>query len=155
MSSTAGVSLTDLEKRYQGADRNAIERLSLEVQPGAFFSILGPSGCGKTTLLRILAGFEHPSAGTVRIGGDDVTAVAPRARDIAMVFQDYALYPHMNVRQNITFNLRNRRVKSSEIDRRLRETVEMLGIERHLDKYPGQLSGGERQRVALGRALIR
>jgi ABC-type sugar transport system ATPase subunit len=155
MAETAGVLVRDVEKRYPGADRMALAGVSLEVEPGSFFSILGPSGCGKTTLLRILAGFERPTTGRVTIGGVDVTDVPPRERDIAMVFQDYALYPHMTVRQNITFNLHNRRVASAEIEKRLAETAGMLGIERHLAKYPAQLSGGERQRVALGRALIR
>jgi ABC-type sugar transport system ATPase subunit len=155
MSQSAGVSVRQLDKLYPGADRKALAGVSLDVKPGSFFSILGPSGCGKTTLLRILAGFEQPSAGQVGIGGVDVLGTPPRARDIAMVFQDYALYPHMTVRQNITFNLLNRRVASAEVERRLSETAGMLGIERHLAKYPAQLSGGERQRVALGRALIR
>jgi len=144
MSQSAGVSVRQLDKLYPGADRKALAGVSLDVKPGSFFSILGPSGCGKTTLLRILAGFEQPSAGQVGIGGVDVLGTPPRARDIAMVFQDYALYPHMTVRQNITFNLLNRRVASAEVERRLSETAGMLGIERHLAKYPAQLSGGER-----------
>jgi multiple sugar transport system ATP-binding protein len=151
----AGVLVDHVDKRYPGADRKALSDVSLEVPPGSFFSILGPSGCGKTTLLRIIAGFEQPSSGRVSIGGVDVFGVPPRDRDIAMVFQDYALYPHMTVRQNITFNLRNRRVPHKEIEERVARTVAMLGIEPHLDKLPDQLSGGERQRVALGRALIR
>jgi ABC-type sugar transport system ATPase subunit len=151
----AGVVIDRVDKRYSAAGRKALSAVSLEVPPGSFFSILGPSGCGKTTLLRIIAGFEEPSSGRVVIGGADVTGVPPRDRDIAMVFQDYALYPHMTVKQNITFNLRNRRVAPREIEERLGRTVAMLGIEPHLDKLPGQLSGGERQRVALGRALIR
>jgi len=155
MGETAGVIVEDVVKRYPGSERKALAGVSLTVEPGSFFSVLGPSGCGKTTLLRVLAGFERPTSGRVVIGGVDVTDIPPRERDIAMVFQDYALYPHMTVRQNITFNLRNRRVASSEIERRLSETATMLGIEGHLGKLPGQLSGGERQRVALGRALIR
>jgi multiple sugar transport system ATP-binding protein len=151
----AGVVVDRVEKRYPHSGRKALSDVSLEVPPGSFFSILGPSGCGKTTLLRVIAGFEQPSAGRVLIGGVDVTGVPPRDRDIAMVFQDYALYPHMTVRQNMTFNLRNRRVPRREIEERLGRTAAMLGIETYLDKLPGQLSGGERQRVALGRALIR
>jgi multiple sugar transport system ATP-binding protein len=151
----AGVRIEGVEKRYPGTDRKALAGVSLEVPPGSFFSILGPSGCGKTTLLRIIAGFEAATAGRVVIGGDDVSGVPPRNRDIAMVFQDYALYPHMTVRQNMTFNLKNRRVPWREIEDRLGRTAAMLGIEAHLDKLPGQLSGGERQRVALGRAVIR
>lgn len=155
MDTTAGVIVENVVKRYPGSELKALAGVSLSVEPGSFFSILGPSGCGKTTLLRILAGFERPTSGRVLIGGVDVTDIPPRERDIAMVFQDYALYPHMTVRQNITFNLRNRRVPSKEIEQRLLETAAMLGIDRLLDKLPGQLSGGERQRVALGRALIR
>jgi multiple sugar transport system ATP-binding protein len=155
MSLMAGVTIDRVEKRYPHAERKALSDVSLEVPPGSFMSVLGPSGCGKTTLLRVIAGFEQPSAGRVLIGGADVTGISPRYRDIAMVFQDYALYPHMNVRQNIIFNLWNRGVARREIDKRLERTVAMLGIEPHLGKLPGQLSGGERQRVALGRALIR
>jgi ABC-type sugar transport system ATPase subunit len=151
----AGVVVDRVEKRYPHARRKALSEVSLEVPPGSFFSILGPSGCGKTTLLRVIAGFEQPSAGRVLIGGVDVTGIPPRDRDIAMVFQDYALYPHMTVRQNMTFNLRNRRVPHREIEERLGRTAGMLGIDNYLDKLPAQLSGGERQRVALGRALIR
>lgn len=150
-----GVRVEAVEKRYPNAQRQALSGVSLDIPPGSFFSILGPSGCGKTTLLRILAGFEHPSAGRILIGGADVAGVPPRGRDIAMVFQDYALYPHMTVRQNITFNLKNRRVPTREIEHRLARAASMLGIEQHLGKLPGQLSGGERQRVALGRAVIR
>jgi ABC-type sugar transport system ATPase subunit len=151
----AGVRLEGVEKRYPGTDRKALSGVSLEIPPGSFFSILGPSGCGKTTLLRILAGFERPTAGRIFIGDDDVSGVPPRDRDIAMVFQDYALYPHMTVRQNMTFSLHNRRTPAREIDERLSRISAMLGIDAHLDKRPGQLSGGERQRVALGRAVIR
>jgi ABC-type sugar transport system ATPase subunit len=155
MAEAAGVRLEGIAKRYHGAERQALSALDLAIEPGSFFSILGPSGCGKTTLLRIVAGFEHPSAGRVFIGGRDVTGLSPRDRDIAMVFQDFALYPHMTVEQNITFNLRNRRVPAAQIAPRLKETARILGIEPLLRKKPGQLSGGERQRVALGRAIIR
>jgi multiple sugar transport system ATP-binding protein len=155
MEATAGVRLEGVSKRYHGAERSALSALSLAIEPGSFSSILGPSGCGKTTLLRIIAGFEHPTTGRVFIGDRDVTALSPRDRDIAMVFQDFALYPHMTVEQNITFNLRNRRVPAAEIAPRLKETARILGIEPLLRKKPAQLSGGERQRVALGRAIIR
>ncbi|MFO1060645.1 MAG: ABC transporter ATP-binding protein [Dongiaceae bacterium] len=155
MAGTAGVRLEGIAKRYHGAERQALSAVDLAIEPGSFFSILGPSGCGKTTLLRIIAGFEHPGAGRVFIGERDVTGLSPRDRDIAMVFQDFALYPHMTVEQNITFNLRNRRVPASEIAPRLKETARILGIEPLLRKKPAQLSGGERQRVALGRAIIR
>jgi multiple sugar transport system ATP-binding protein len=133
----------------------ALVDVDVEIEAGSFFSILGPSGCGKTTLLRIIAGFEVPSAGRVVIGGVDVTRLSPRDRDIAMVFQDYALYPHMSVAQNIGFNLRNRRVPKRVVAGRVEETAEKLGIAHLLGKKPANLSGGERQRVALGRALVR
>jgi ABC-type sugar transport system ATPase subunit len=155
MKESVGVRLAGVSKTYAGGEVAALEAVELEIAPGRFFSILGPSGCGKTTLLRIIAGFEYPSAGRVHIGERDVTALSPRDRDIAMVFQDYALYPHMTAAHNITFNLRNRRVARDEIERRLAETAAILGIEKLLHKKPAQLSGGERQRVALGRAMIR
>jgi ABC-type sugar transport system ATPase subunit len=151
----AGVELVGVGKRYADADRPALEPTTLAVAPGAFFSVLGPSGCGKTTMLRIIAGFEAPAEGRVLIGGEDVTGLRPRDRGIAMVFQDYALYPHMTVEENMTFNLRNRRVPRAEIAAALARTAGVLHIEHLLGKRPRQLSGGERQRVALGRALIR
>lgn len=151
----ASVMLDGVTKSYGGADRSALQAATLEIPAGSFFSILGPSGCGKTTLLRIIAGFEHPSAGRVRIGGRDVTGLRPRERGIAMVFQDYALYPHMTVAGNMTFNLKNRRVPAAEVAERLVATARTLRIDHLLDKRPRELSGGERQRVALGRALIR
>ena len=155
MSAAASVSLLSVSKTYSGTTRPAADAVDLSIEPGSFFSILGPSGCGKTTLLRIIAGFEYPDAGRVHIAETDVTALSPRNRDIAMVFQDYALYPHMTAEQNITFNLKNRRVSRAEIGRRLAETAALLDIGEILKKKPAQLSGGERQRVALGRAMIR
>ncbi len=147
--------LSEIAKTYPGSATTALQPIDLQVEEGSFFSILGPSGCGKTTLLRIIAGFEYPSSGRVYIGDRDVTSLSPRHRNIAMVFQDYALYPHMTVANNIAFNLRNQRVPAAEIRRRVGEMGEKLGIAHLLEKRPGQLSGGERQRVALGRALIR
>jgi ABC-type sugar transport system ATPase subunit len=155
MAESSSVEIKDISKTYPGAARPAIDAVSLAIEPGAFFSILGPSGCGKTSLLRIIAGFEYPSAGRVFIGGRDITGLPPRQRDIAMVFQDYALYPHMTAEQNITFNLRNKRVPEPEIRQRLGTVADILGIGALLDKRPDKLSGGERQRVALGRAIIR
>ena len=149
------VTLHGVTKSYGGAERPAVQAASLEIPAGSFFSILGPSGCGKTTLLRMIAGFEHPSSGRVIIGGRDVTGLRPRDRGIAMVFQDYALYPHMTAANNITFNLKNQRVPSAEIAERLAATAKTLRIDHLLHKRPRELSGGERQRVALGRALIR
>ena len=151
----ARVDLQGVSKTYPGTQDPAADNVDLSVAPGSFFSILGPSGCGKTTLLRIIAGFEYPDAGRVHIAGNDVTALSPRNRDIAMVFQDYALYPHMTAEQNITFNLKNQRVPRTEIGQRLAETAALLDIGGILGKRPAHLSGGERQRVALGRAMIR
>ena len=149
------VRLAGIGKTYIGNAAPAVQPTDLRVEEGSFFSILGPSGCGKTTLLRIIAGFEYPTEGRVYIGDRDVTSLSPRHRDIAMVFQDYALYPHMSAANNIAFNLRNQGRPKSEINRRVGEIAATLGIEPLLGKRPGQLSGGERQRVALGRALIR
>jgi len=151
----APVVLDGVGKTYPGADRPALDGIALAIAPGAFFSILGPSGCGKSTLLRIIAGFEAPSRGRVLIDGRDVTALPPRARDIAMVFQDYALYPHMTAADNITFGLRNRRLPRREIAARLEAAAATLGITHLLGQRPDRLSGGERQRVALGRAIVR
>src|ERR1700730_1771726 len=143
-----------IQKVYPNGFR-AVNNLHLEVKDGEFFTLLGPSGCGKTTTLRMIAGLETPSAGKVFIGGRDFTRTHPRDRDVAMVFQSYALYPHMTVRENLVLNLKVRKVAADEIERRLQEVSRMLGIERLLDSKPAQLSGGQRQRIALGRALIR
>jgi multiple sugar transport system ATP-binding protein len=143
-----------VQKVYPNGFR-AVNKLDLEVKDGEFFTLLGPSGCGKTTTLRMVAGLEAPSAGRVFIGGRDFTHRHPRDRDVAMVFQSYALYPHMTVRENLVLNLKVRRVAADEIERRLQEVSRMLAIERLLDSKPARLSGGQRQRVALGRALIR
>jgi ABC-type sugar transport system ATPase subunit len=143
-----------IQKVYPNGFR-AVNNLDLEVKDGEFFTLLGPSGCGKTTTLRMIAGLEMPSAGRVFIGGRDFTHTHPRDRDVAMVFQSYALYPHMTVRENLVLNLKVRRVAAEEIERRLQEVSRMLAIDRLLDAKPARLSGGQRQRVALGRALIR
>jgi len=143
-----------IQKVYPNGFR-AVNHLDLEVKDGEFFTLLGPSGCGKTTTLRMIAGLETPSAGKVFIGGRDFTRTHPRDRDVAMVFQSYALYPHMTVRENLVLNLKVRKVAADEIERRLQEVSRMLSIERLLDSKPAQLSGGQRQRIALGRALIR
>lgn len=133
----------------------ALQDLTLHIEDGEFIVLVGPSGSGKTTALRLLAGLESLTAGSIRIGERVVDRLAPRDRDIAMVFQDYALYPHMTVAQNIGFNLRNRKVPRREVARRVQEVGDKLGIGHLLGKKPGHLSGGERQRVALGRALVR
>jgi multiple sugar transport system ATP-binding protein len=149
----ASVRLVNLRKSF---DRTvAVDGVSLEIADGLFVVLLGPSGCGKTTTLRCIAGLETPDAGEVWIGDVMVNDLPPKDRDVAMVFQNYALYPHMRVYDNIAFPLRMRRVPRDEIDRRVRETAELLGIEHLLDRRPRQLSGGEQQRVALGRAIVR
>jgi multiple sugar transport system ATP-binding protein len=129
--------------------------MDLEIEDGEFAVLVGPSGCGKSTALRIIAGLEDPSVGRVLIGGRDVTAVSPQDRDIAMVFQDYALYPHMTVLENIAFGLVMRRMPRAESERRVRDVAAMLGLGELLGRRPRELSGGQRQRVALGRAIVR
>jgi len=151
----ASVTLRRLAKRYQLEGRPALDGLSLEVRDGELFVLLGPSGCGKTTVLRCIAGLEEPTAGEILIGERDVTRLDPAARDVAMVFQTQALYPHLTVRKNIAFGLEVRRVPAAEIARRVQQAALRLSLEPLLDRRPGELSGGERQRVALGRALVR
>jgi multiple sugar transport system ATP-binding protein len=148
------LNLQGLQKVFDNGHR-AVNGIDLDVNDGEFFTLLGPSGCGKTTTLRMIAGLETPSAGRIFIGGRDATNTHPRDRDVAMVFQSYALYPHMTVRDNLSLNLRVRRVPSAEISQRLHDLSRMLGLESLLDQKPARLSGGQRQRVALGRALIR
>ena len=133
----------------------AIDDISLTVADGEFLVLVGPSGCGKSTLLRMVAGLEEVTAGTVFIDGRDVTELAPRHRDIAMVFQNYALYPHMDVRRNLAYGLKVRKTSRDEIDRRVEEVAHLLGLGKLLDRKPGALSGGQRQRVAMGRAIVR
>jgi len=133
----------------------AIDDVSLTVGDGEFMVLVGPSGCGKSTLLRMIAGLEEVTAGTISIGGLDVTDLAPRHRDIAMVFQNYALYPHMDVRRNLGYGLKVRKTASAEIDRRVTEVARLLGLDKLLDRKPAALSGGQRQRVAMGRAIVR
>jgi multiple sugar transport system ATP-binding protein len=133
----------------------AVDDLNLEVHDGELLVLLGPSGCGKTTALRMVAGLEDPSSGTVSIGDAVVNDVEPKDRDVAMVFQSYALYPHMTLRRNIEFPLRQQRVTTEERDRRVEEAATTLGLTDLLERKPGQLSGGQRQRVALARAIVR
>jgi multiple sugar transport system ATP-binding protein len=132
-----------------------IEDLDLQIDDREFMVLVGPSGCGKSTVLRLIAGLEELTAGTIRIGGRVVNDVAPKDRDIAMVFQNYALYPHMSVRQNLEFGLRIRRLPAAEITRLVTDVADILGIRDLLDRRPKQLSGGQRQRVAVGRAIVR
>ncbi|HEY2789754.1 MAG TPA: sn-glycerol-3-phosphate ABC transporter ATP-binding protein UgpC [Gaiellales bacterium] len=150
----AGIDLHQLTKVYANGVR-AVDAIDLEIRDGEFMVLVGPSGCGKSTLLRMIAGLEEVSGGTVRIDERDVTALAPRARDIAMVFQDYALYPHMTVRQNLGFGLKLRRVNRREIEQRVQAVATTLGLQEYLARRPAALSGGQRQRVAIGRAMVR
>ena len=150
----ANVTLQSVEKTYVGGFK-AVHGISLDVPDGAFCVLVGPSGCGKSTLLRMVAGLEHVTGGTVSIGGKPVNDLEPGDRDIAMVFQNYALYPHMSVFDNMAYGLRNRRVPKPEIDRKVREAASILNLEEMLDRKPRQLSGGQRQRVAMGRAIVR
>ncbi len=151
----AAVSFTNVSKVYARGDRAAVDGFSLDVRDGEFLVFVGPSGCGKSTTLRMVAGLELPSAGTIAIGGRDVTNLPPKDRDIAMVFQNYALYPHMTVRENLSFALKLRRFPKAEIDRRVSEVAASLGLTPYLSRLPKALSGGQRQRVALGRAIVR
>jgi multiple sugar transport system ATP-binding protein len=148
------IELEDVTKVYRGGVE-AVSSLDLDVPDGSFFVLVGPSGCGKTTVLRMVAGLEEVTKGTIRIGGRDVTDDSPRDRDVAMVFQNYALYPHMTAYENIAFGLRTRRAKKDDVDRMVRQAARILEIDNVLDKRPRSLSGGQRQRVALGRAIVR
>ena len=150
----AEVTLEDVKKVYSG-DVVAVEDMSLDIQDGEFIVFVGPSGCGKSTALRMIAGLEDISSGKVFIGDNVVNDLPPRERDIAMVFQNYALYPHMNVRENMGFALKLKKMDKDEIGRRVDEAARVLSIERFLDRKPKALSGGQRQRVALGRAIVR
>ncbi|HEU4724768.1 MAG TPA: ABC transporter ATP-binding protein [Candidatus Eisenbacteria bacterium] len=150
----ASLSLRDLTLTYPNGTR-AVDGISLDLPDGAFLALLGPSGCGKSSLLRMIAGLESPTSGSVLLDGRDVTDAEPKDRDVAMVFQGLALYPHMTVAENMSLGLRARRTPEAEIGTRVAEAAEMLGLTRYLRKKPRELSGGERQRVALGRALVR
>jgi multiple sugar transport system ATP-binding protein len=150
----AGVTLENVSKVY-GGEVVAVREVNLEIRDGEFVVFVGPSGCGKTTVLRMVAGLEEVTDGKVFIGEDVVNDLPPRERDVAMVFQNYALYPHMNVRENLGFALKLRKMDKREIAGRVEEAARTLGIERLLDRKPRALSGGQRQRVALGRALVR
>ncbi len=149
----AGLKLENVCKRYGAVQ--VIENLSLDVAQGEFVVFLGPSGCGKTSLLRMVAGLEAVSGGRILIGDRDVTHAAPGLRNLAMVFQHYALYPHMTVRDNLAFGLKNIGVPADEVARRIQESARMLELDALLDRKPGQLSGGQRQRVAIGRAVVK
>jgi multiple sugar transport system ATP-binding protein len=143
-----------LTKEFTG-DVVAVDDVTLRIEDGEFMVLVGPSGCGKSTLLRMIAGLEEATAGSVSIGGEDVTDLAPRDRDLAMVFQSYALYPHMTVRQNLAYGLKVRRSPKPEIAERVDRVARLLRLEELLDRRPAALSGGQRQRVAMGRAIVR
>jgi multiple sugar transport system ATP-binding protein len=149
----AAIRLAGVTKSFGSV--SAVDDVSLEIEDGEFLVLVGPSGCGKSTLLRMIAGLEEVTGGEISIGDRDVTDLAPRSRDIAMVFQTYALYPHMTVRQNMGYGLKARRTPKEEIARRVDEVAELLGLAELLERRPAQLSGGQRQRVAMGRAIVR
>jgi multiple sugar transport system ATP-binding protein len=151
----AEIVLDDVSKVYPGAESPAVADLNIDIEDGEFIVLVGPSGCGKTTALRMVAGLESITEGTIRIGERVVNAVPPKERDIAMVFQNYALYPHMTVYDNMAFGLKLRKLSKEEIDRRVREAAKILGLEDFLERKPKALSGGQRQRVAMGRAIVR
>ena len=150
----ASIRLKNIEKRF-GNGHLAVASCNLEINAGEFLVLVGPSGCGKSTTLRMVAGLEEATAGDIFIGEQRVNDISPGKRDIAMVFQNYALYPHMTVRQNLSFGLKMQKVSRSEIQQRVDEAAGILSIEELLDRRPHQLSGGQRQRVALGRAIVR
>ena len=150
----AEIELRDVTKRYPDG-YEAVKHMSLEVPDGELMILVGPSGCGKSTALRMVAGLEDISEGELKIGGQVVNDKAPKDRDIAMVFQNYALYPHMTVRENMGFALKLAKVPDEEIDRKVTDAAKTLDLEQHLDRKPANLSGGQRQRVAMGRAIVR
>jgi multiple sugar transport system ATP-binding protein len=151
----ASVTLSGLSRHFEGQRAPALSNLTLEVADGELLVLVGPSGCGKSTALRLIAGLDRPDAGTICIDGCEVGEVPPQDRDVAMVFQGYALYPHLSVREIIAFPLKMRGIGRLERERRAGETASMLGLSGLLDRRPGELSGGERQRVAMGRAIVR
>ncbi|WP_410660027.1 ABC transporter ATP-binding protein [Amycolatopsis sp. lyj-112] len=151
----ATVTFSDTTRFYAGVDRPAVDGLDLEVADGEFLVLVGPSGCGKSTTLRMLAGLEGIDDGSIHIGDRDVTELPPKDRDIAMVFQNYALYPHMTVGENIGFHLKLAKIPKAERERKVREAAEVLDLTEYLDRKPAKLSGGQRQRVAMGRAIVR
>jgi len=157
----AQISIQGLTKRFPAATqlesqgREALSKLDLEVADGELLVVVGPSGCGKSTLLRLIAGLEQPNSGSIELDGEDLAELPPQKRDVAMVFQGYALYPHLRVRQIIAFPLKMRKVAKAEQEKQVTEVAELLGLSELLDRRPGQLSGGEQQRVAMARAIVR
>src|SRR4051795_6074210 len=151
----ATVTYDKASRLYAGATVPAVDSLDLDVQDGEFLVLVGPSGCGKSTSLRMLAGLEDVTSGTIRIGDRDVTHLPPKERDIAMVFQNYALYPHMSVAENMAFSLKMAKVPKEERQERVKEAAKLLDMSESLKRKPKALSGGQRQRVAMGRAIVR
>jgi multiple sugar transport system ATP-binding protein len=151
----ATVTFDKASRVFAGSNRPAVDALDLQIGDGEFLVLVGPSGCGKSTSLRMLAGLEEVNGGHIYIDDRDVTNVPPKARDIAMVFQNYALYPHMSVYDNMAFALKLRKTSKGEIDKRVKQAAELLQLEQYLDRKPKALSGGQRQRVAMGRAIVR
>jgi multiple sugar transport system ATP-binding protein len=151
----ASVTYDHAERLYPGAERPAVDDFNLEIPDGEFLVLVGPSGCGKSTSLRMLAGLEEVTSGSIRIGDRDVTNLPPKERDIAMVFQNYALYPHMSVAENMAFSLKMAKVPKEERMQRVQEAAKLLDLEQYLERKPKALSGGQRQRVAMGRAIVR
>jgi multiple sugar transport system ATP-binding protein len=151
----ATVTYDHAQRLYPGAERPAVDDLNLDIADGEFLVLVGPSGCGKSTSLRMLAGLEEVTDGHIRIGDRDVTHLPPKERDIAMVFQNYALYPHMSVAENMAFSLKMAKVGKEERMARVKEAAKLLDLEQYLDRKPKALSGGQRQRVAMGRAIVR
>ena len=147
------ISIRNVTKRF-GSAVTAVDSVSLEIQEGEFFALLGPSGCGKSTVLRMIAGLEVITEGEIAINGEIVNQLEPADRDIAMVFQNYALYPHMTVAQNIGFPLKQQKVPKDEREKQVREAARILDLEDYLDRKPKQLSGGQRQRIAIARAIL-
>ena len=148
------IELDSVTKVYPNGVK-AVDEVALDIRDGEFMVLVGPSGCGKSTLLRMIAGLEECTGGSVSIGDRDVTEMPPQKRDIAMVFQNYALYPHMTVRENMGFALKLAKVPQAEIDKKVTDAAKVLDLEQHLDRKPANLSGGQRQRVAMGRAIVR
>ena len=149
------VDLDHVYKKYEGNDNYSVTDFNLHIKDEEFIVFVGPSGCGKSTTLRMIAGLEDISQGTLKIGGKVMNDVAPKNRDIAMVFQNYALYPHMTVYDNMAFGLKLRKVPKEEIDKKVQKAAKILGLSQYLKRKPAALSGGQRQRVALGRAIVR
>ena len=149
------LNLKNIYKKYPNSEHYSVEDFNLDIKDKEFIVFVGPSGCGKSTTLRMIAGLEDITEGTASIDGVVVNDVAPKDRDIAMVFQNYALYPHMTVYDNMAFGLKLRKYSKEDIDKRVQEAAEILGLKEFLDRKPADLSGGQRQRVAMGRAIVR